>query len=130
VLGVVWFPELTARRAGARVALREVALELAAAADLRVDAVWIGPRFSLGNAYLDAEGTTAAGARGHASEQTGVWSASMSVAAPLVSQLEAVLSLGAQGHFVRRRFAVNAHEITHVAGARPCAQLALTWRSP
>lgn len=129
LLGVAWFPTLTAHGGGAAyVELEELAPRLIFAVQHRVDGFWLGAHAGACVSFVDATGHTAQGHRASTDVRLGSWLLGLGAELQLTAALAAALRAELQTRFVHQRFAVNGQTITDLGSVRPLVHAGLVFR--
>jgi hypothetical protein len=129
-VGLDWYPDATQSRAGARVALSEVAPLVLASGEWRHDGFGVGARAGIGISFLNARGETALGRSGSADVQTGSVVLGLGVERALVQRLSVAASLDLQVRTLHQRFDVNGATLVELQRSGVVAALELVWHGP
>jgi hypothetical protein len=129
-VGLDWYPDATQSRAGARVALAELAPLVLASGQWRHDGFGVGARAGIGISFLNARGETALGRSGSADVQTGSVVLGLGVERALVQRLSVAASLDLQVRTLHQRFDVNRTTLVELQRSGVVAALELVWHGP
>jgi hypothetical protein len=129
-LGLDWYPDATQSRAGARVALAELAPLVLASGQWRHDGFGVGARAGIGISFVNARGETALGRSGSADVQTGSVVLGLGVERALVQRLSVAANLDLQVRALHQRFDVNRTTLVELQRSGVVAALELVWQGP